>query len=116
MSDRHIPKPTDEDRARAVATRSKKARAVNAKGITIHPRKHQEVRSTRDSVRSKCADCVGGGDDGAVTRLIRECTLCECHLWPWRNGALNLDEIANEDPNATKRAVKGWLMKDDPER
>jgi len=102
---------TEEDRIKAQAkaneTRRRTKEAIDAKGIATCERLG-EVRSIQDSVRSKCADCVSYNADGRASRLIRECDFWNCHLWPWRNGKLDLDGIDAETPEMLVREYKPW--------
>ena len=45
------------------------------------------VRAYEAAIRAKCLDCMGGS-----RKLVKECRLRECSLWPYREGKKEKEE------------------------
>lgn len=53
-------------------------------------------RSMRLAINGKCWDCIGGGADPNPRKMIRECSVTKCTLWPLRPYQRKDDETAEE--------------------
>ena len=77
-----------------------KSMKPNFTGRAENRRRPGELRSRKDAIRSFCSECITGyGDDvggnGSILGAIRACAAWECHLWPWRLGAV--DETVQDE-------------------
>ncbi len=90
----------DSTREKARATKREIADTINTRGRADARRQPGEVRAMRDAVMSFCTECITGyaSDDGEGTQAeqVRRCQATSCHLWPWRRGTMDLDEMKGE--------------------
>lgn len=57
----------------------------------------KKIRSPLTAVRSFCIDCMGGSMVG-----VRECTSCNCPLWPFRLGKNPFFNMPSADAETTE--------------
>ena len=85
-----------EDRMAAMRAARGKGSKMTHKGRARDRREPGEIRSRKDAVMSFCSECITAygldcGGHGGVAAAIRACPSTKCHLWPWRNGPIEID-------------------------
>ena len=73
-----IHKFTEADRCKGIEAAKNAERVDPIEKARLHP------TSIRKAVTAKCFDCVRAGWDSNPRRLVRECTITDCPLWPVR--------------------------------
>lgn len=63
--------------------------------VTRRRRHPGEVVTRSASIRNFCRECLGwdAAGCGSLAAAVAECSARECWLWPWRNGAIEVDDV-----------------------